>query len=309
MKITRRSAPVNTEPVTPPTHITQTWFAYGSYATVHTVPGLPGYAAKIFKNVPRLRMPQSPAYRNAKLQAMMQLLPPREPTRTRLAWPTETVKDAQGTPIGYIMPKAPQGTVTLMELCETEGRESEKRHAADLLQEAVTQLHRQEFVIGDISAGNTALSPDGTLWIYDCDSWQFTDPENGFLYYASGTTDRYIHPMLRAGFFGQVNPCANYRCPNHGVSHITSLNCRPRTKANDRYAVACIRRELGIDDKAPVGNLKGYRIRRQHDLRPGLIPENAGVPHLEKAVLSCRPAGIPVTSGTPEIRTRLADSP
>ena len=85
----------------------------------------------------------------------------------RIAWPTGVLfGQPRQDPAGYLMPRAEAGCQSLHELMTDEPGSA----AARRLETAVTTLHEQEVVIGDLHPHNAALAPDGQLRIFDTDA-------------------------------------------------------------------------------------------------------------------------------------------
>lgn len=223
----------------------------GTYGTVHPLAHDDGAAAKLYREcrdgtARRLRHNLS-----ERLDRMIELETPWAGDRARVAWPTGTLRipDDQGELPGpsqldgYLMERVPRGRQDLTDLWLRSPGSPRARQAADLLEEAIHEIHRQGFVIGDVSGQNFALAPDGNLWIYDTDGWQFTDRQ-GRLHRAMGATERYTHPDLIRSLAGAQPNCTDRDCPLHGAIHRLTPTCRPRRAEHDDHGIARLAREL-----------------------------------------------------------------
>ena len=219
----------------------------GSFALVHTIVGDDTIAAKLFVSTPNLPL-VAQRYRGRKIASMTAMQPPSMPDSIKTAWPVSVIRcaprdDCHVHIAGYLMPKAPEGTVTLETLSARRAGSPEAVRAAQLLDDALAALHRQGIVFGDVSGRNAALDPDGNLWLYDTDGWQFTDTE-GRLHYAQGATVGYLHPLVATQLAVDFRNCADRRCPYNGIVHSVSVNCHPRRPAHDKYAARRITKML-----------------------------------------------------------------
>ena len=222
----------------------------GTYATVHSINGDDSIAAKLYRpetmNQPMRQIRQ----RSKKIREMSRIEPPNAGERTRIAWPmltlsleTEKTRSDDEPIYGYLMPKAPSGSVSIEQIISGPPRSREQILAAELLQKAIKTLHQNGIVVGDVNSTNAALAPDNTLWLFDVDGWQFTG-SNGQLYYAEGATTRYTHPAVLERIKGSHPNCIDRQCPFSGQSHSPTPNCKPRIPAHDDYAIDKMTRQL-----------------------------------------------------------------
>ena len=222
----------------------------GTYATVHNINGDDSTAAKLYRpktmNQPMRQIQQ----RSKKIREMSLTEPPNAGERTRIAWPMLTLSletertQSDDEPIyGYLMPKAPSGSVSIEQIISGPARYQEKTRVVELLQSAVETLHQNGIVVGDVNSTNAALAPNNTLWLFDVDGWQFTGI-NGQLYYAEGATTGYTHPAVLDRIKGSRPNCIDLQCPLNGQPHSPTPNCKPRSPAHDDYAIKKLTRQL-----------------------------------------------------------------
>ena len=227
----------------------------GAYGIVHRIVGNQDVAAKLYlPNV--LAQPLAQRKRHAnKIRQMCKLGTPETGQNTYVAWPIDTLSMSSATteyndkPIhGYLMPKAPDGTLSIDKLIQQPTTSRKSRITAELLQQATNNLHRHGIVIGDVNGANFALAPDDTLWMFDADSWQFTD-QNGTLHYAEGATTGYTHPDVIQRVLGILPNCLDQQCPLSGQVHAPTPGCQPRNPDHDQYAVNRLTAQL-LDSRA-----------------------------------------------------------
>ena len=131
------------------------------------------------------------------------------------AWPVDIVK-IDGTFAGFLMPKAPADSETLIKLTQRIPRKgwSQQWNGFDRrdywhtirrlklavnLSVAVHAIHQVgDCVIGDFKPDNILATPDGSIFMIDLDSVQYRD-SSGNLFPAGAATPEYIPPELYNG--------------------------------------------------------------------------------------------------------------
>ena len=214
----------------------------GAHAAVYAIADHANLAVRIFHCRANSSLRLHPGHRAARLHAMLQIRPPELPPNTAAAWPVAAITGPDGSATGYLMPKAPPDTVNLKEIIADGNRELRKL-TANRLHEAAAAIHRQGFILGDVNDANIGVTPTGTLWFYDVESWQFTDPE-GNLHHAMGATLPYLHPSIVAEMKGVQRNCTAAGCPGNGYLHAMTPSCRPRQPYHDRYGIDLLCRKL-----------------------------------------------------------------
>lgn len=216
----------------------------GTYGVVHPVAGDDRVAAKMYREWWTQAPRQQRELRTRKLAEMAAVDVPFAGDDVVVAWPQDTVALGDERPVdGYLMVRAPEDAVPLSILGRTRFGSDAAKLAANLLESAVHELHRQGLVLGDVNAVNCALDDRGRLWFYDVDGWQFR-ARDGFLHYAHGATDYYTHQSIFARLSGTLPNCCDPRCPLTGHPHTPTPSCRPREPYHDRFGVAQLVRDL-----------------------------------------------------------------
>ena len=228
----------------------------GTYATVHSIKGYDSIAAKLYLPKTMNQPIRQIRRRSKKIREMSRTEPPNAGERTRIAWPILTLSlETERTRLddeaidGYLMPKAPSGSVSIEQIISRPPRSREQILAVEILQSTVKTLHQNGIVIGDISSTNAALAPDNILWLFDVDGWQFTG-SSGHLYYAEGATTRYTHPAVLDRIKGSRPNCTDPQCPLNGQPHSPTPNCKPRSPTHDDYAIDKLTRQLLAKNQA-----------------------------------------------------------
>lgn len=228
-------------------HVAPEYLGTGSYAKVYPVIDDPLQAAKIYRSLQNHWPRRQRLLQTEKLAAMISMQPPRMPEGIHVAWPTATIHAADSTQPeianGYLMARAPAGSRHISEFARPYDRSAKSLAAAKLIPLAVSALHDQNIIIGDINGRNFALSPDDQLWLFDADGWQLTTPE-GRLHYAQGATDHYTHHSVFDAISGARPNCTDPMCPQAGLPHHPTPSCRPRQHHHDDHGVNVIVRDL-----------------------------------------------------------------
>ena len=170
---------------------------------------VPGQVAKIYHTEKRnYRLTSS---RREKLEDMLA----HNPNVAGVCWPTHLLYNQDRQFVGYLMPLAPAGSLTLQRSVMQIAKEAVRQEllpgwdrldlakVAQAVAAAVAQLHRNNILIGDINDGNFMVDPTDSsrIFLVDCDSYQF----DGYPC-PVGTMD-YSHPntAVRLGVTGDLN--------------------------------------------------------------------------------------------------------
>jgi DNA-binding helix-hairpin-helix protein with protein kinase domain len=140
----------------------------GGEGTVYEVKGKPGTVLKIYHKYDEERSKKITLMTNLKNERLLKYT----------AWPTETVKDARGKVIGFLMPTANGKEVHILYSPKNRLNEFDHVslpfliHTAANIARAFAVVHEIGQVIGDVNHANIVVSNDGTIKLIDCDSFQ-----------------------------------------------------------------------------------------------------------------------------------------
>jgi DNA-binding helix-hairpin-helix protein with protein kinase domain len=179
----------------------------GGEGAVFEIPASPASVAKVYHK-------PLPKDHQAKLQAMAALARP-EVLRVA-AWPTATLHDGRpGAVVGVVMPKV-AGHKEVHHLYSPASRKKEfpqadwafLAHAGANCARAFESIHRAGHVIGDVNQSNVLVSPQATVALIDCDSYQVQ--ANGRRFLCGVGVDLYTPPELQGRSLRGLE-----RTPNH----------------------------------------------------------------------------------------------
>lgn len=164
----------------------------GGEGVVYTLPGYPHLVAKIYSN-------PIDAAQVEKLRTICAMASPQ--LDSACAWPRSLIV-CHDRVCGFTMPLLSGGT----EIHELFGSASRKRlfpkadwgfliHVSKNLAAAVNTLHRSNIVVGDLNQRNTVVFPDGTVKLWDCDSFQIQ--RNNKIYYCKVGVPEFTPPELQ----------------------------------------------------------------------------------------------------------------
>lgn len=203
----------------------------GGEGAVHGVEGRPDDVAKLYLSPPEPRK----ADKLRALAALHAQLP------AVAAWPKEVLLDAAGAVRGFVMPRV-KAHRDAHELYSPKSREeafpeADFRflvHVAANVARAFALVHEHGIVVGDVNHGNVMVSPDGTVMLIDCDSFQVRTPTA--LYPCDVGVPLFTPPELQ----GQ------------------SLRGRERTEDHDRFGLAVLLFHLLFMGRHPfAGRFRG----------------------------------------------------
>ena len=224
----------------------------GSYSTVREVIDCPQLAVKIYRQLPVAFDRRRRRYLASKLTAMLAIPPPHTDVAAVILWPIAIACNSEGEPQGYAMRRLP-GCFRPLKAHPPAPWHPAAQAALRLARQALTQLHSQGFVMGDISPTNILTDPIGQrIALVDSDSWQF--PAAGRLYIADSYTSPYVAPELRPAH-GAVRPiCLNPECPQAGLIHQQKPHqCVPRQPQHDLAALDIMERRSRTATGGPNG--------------------------------------------------------
>ena len=179
----------------------------GGEGSVHALDARPELVAKVYHREPD-------AEKWAKLAAMVRLGSPR---LLRLAtWPVETLhREPGGAVVGFLMPRIGDHKA-VHTLYSPRSRLVEFPragwpfliHAATNTARAFAAIHEHGHVIGDVNHGNLVVSPEATVMLIDCDSFQIASAGRLFLCEVGVST--HTPPELQGRPFREVVRTANH---------------------------------------------------------------------------------------------------
>jgi DNA-binding helix-hairpin-helix protein with protein kinase domain len=152
-----------------------------------------------------------------KLRRMVELVCP-EVTKFA-AWPLATIHQGgrRGPMVGIVMPRV-TGFSPIHMLYSPAHRKlkfpdkdwSFLVHVAANCAAAFDSIHAQSHVIGDVNQGNVLVSPQGTVFLIDCDSFQVTAQDKVFLCQVG--VSHFTPPELHGLSLGKVRRTVNHDC-------------------------------------------------------------------------------------------------
>lgn len=177
----------------------------GGEGAVYEVVNQPTLVAKVY-------LKDIPAERAEKLRAMSQLLTPKLATLT--AWPHDVLYGVGGKVTGFLMPK-----VIAHDVHEVYGPKSRQQifpqadwrllvRTALNTARAFAVVHEAGILVADVNHGGVMVSPNATVRLIDCDSFQFTAGTRTFLC-AVGVED-FTPPELQGKAFHGIVRTANH---------------------------------------------------------------------------------------------------
>lgn len=181
----------------------------GGEGAVYEIQGQSEFVAKLYHE------PPSPE-KAAKLAAMVQF--DAERLSRIAAWPVDVLRDRPGgNVIGFVMHKISEAE----EVHALHSPKSRLRkfpdaswsfliHVATNIARAVATLHEQGFVIGDVNPKNILVTKKATIYLLDCDSFQFT--RDGQSYRCAGGFPEYTPPELQGLALGDLQRTQEHDC-------------------------------------------------------------------------------------------------
>jgi DNA-binding helix-hairpin-helix protein with protein kinase domain len=172
--------------------------AHGGEGSIHAIAGRPGVLAKLY-------FQQPDAARATKLTAMVRL--GSDTLASAAAWPSDLILEttSDGPRVaGFLMPEV-KGHREIHQLFSPVER---KRHfpqanwkmlalAASNLGRVVAAVHASGSVIGDLNQNNVLVSPRATVYLIDCDSFQFRIDDSTYWTCDVGK-EEYLPPELQS---------------------------------------------------------------------------------------------------------------
>ncbi len=177
----------------------------GGEGEVYEVLGQPALVAKLY-------LRKITAERAEKLRIMPKLLTPTLAALT--AWPHDVLSNGAGKVVGFLMPR-----LQAQDVHEVYGPKSRQRHfpQADWrlllrvslnIARAFAVVHEAGHLVADVNHGGVMVSPDATVRLIDCDSFQITHGAKTFL--CEVGVEDFTPPELQGGSFRGVLRTANH---------------------------------------------------------------------------------------------------
>ena len=179
----------------------------------------PGMVAKIMRQQPM------PSDLDEKLRYMVENPPPIvRCSAYRLAWPISLIQRPKraGRTVGYLMPQLDQDRYREIGAYfnpTRRRRQAERRGSsysylhlltmASNLAHAITHLHAQGHVVGDLNSRNILTNDQGRIAIIDTDSFQIRNTETGNLHRCGVGTPEYTAPRLQGVSFTELDQQAD----------------------------------------------------------------------------------------------------
>jgi DNA-binding helix-hairpin-helix protein with protein kinase domain len=194
----------------------------GGEAIIHEVVGRPDLLAKIYIHQARTGYDQKLGW--------MLASPPTDPSRAlghaSIAWPVDLLYTKQHDLVGYLMPYI-RDAVSLLEVFNPRLR-ARKLPGFDLrylyrtaynLAIVVSEIHKQQYVIGDINESNLLVTPSAMVTIIDTDSFQVKEPDGAkqVVYPCPVGKPEYTAPELQGRSFQETVQQPEQDCFGLGV--------------------------------------------------------------------------------------------
>ena len=214
--------------------------AQGGEGTVFNVQGNNDLAAKIWTKTDQIKAEKITAV----VRNRMATTP--STAGTLCAWPQEVLRNRQGNPVGYLMPKVDTNKFdqSFSYYNKSQRDKTEKKHGARIDQEilvtaarnlalAVADVHAAGHVIGDVNEKNVLVNRRGDVVIVDMDSIQVHDGQAGKTYLCEVGRDDYTPPRMQGRNFCQ----------------------EPRTKDDDCFGLAVLTFKLIMGGMHPFSSV------------------------------------------------------
>jgi hypothetical protein len=227
----------------------------GGEAGVFAVSGSANLVAKIYHR------PETQHAR--KIEAMLSSAPKNlnnVSSRIAIAWPVDLLLAARGNQnfVGFLMPRI----AAQRSIIEVYNPLSRKRldpsfnyscllRAAGNLAAAVSALHQDYCVIGDLNETNTWVGRDSRITLIDCDSFQVRDARTGETFRCNVGKAEYTPPELQGERFSEV-----YREREHDLFGLAVLIFQLLMEGTNPFAGV----PLNSDEESVIGD----RIARGH---------------------------------------------
>ena len=194
-------------------NINSTPFANGGEGSIHTIPGS-NLVAKIYNKNERT------SWKREKIEGMVRLSSSFR--NSSIAWPLESLFDSAGF-VGFVMQKFGNAKMLSVAFTKKAFTFKDKLAIAISLCERVSEIHANKQCIGDLSDNNIGIK-DKTVYLYDADSFQFSDYTTKTKYRCCVFTDGFVAPEILT----KMNSCGN----------IKAMKTSPYTVESDLFVLA-----------------------------------------------------------------------
>lgn len=180
--------------------INDTPFANGGEGSIHNIQGS-SLVAKIYKK------PERTFWKQEKITGMVRVSSLFK--NSLIAWPLETLFDATGF-VGFIMQKFENTKMLSVAFTKKTYTFKEKLAIAISLCERVSEIHSIKQCIGDLSDNNIGIK-DTTVYLFDADSFQFSDFVAKAKYRCCVFTDGFVAPevLIKMNSYGNIKTMRN----------------------------------------------------------------------------------------------------
>lgn len=181
----------------------------GGEGSVYELQGQPEFVAKLYHE------PPAPE-KAAKLIALAKR--GTERLHKMSAWPVDVLRDwPDGNVIGFVMRKIAQAEeVHTLHSPKSRLKKFPEAswafllHVATNIARAIAAMHEAGFVVGDVNPKNILVTRQATVYLLDCDSFQFAD--EGKLWRCEGGFPEYTPPELQGIPFSDVDRTQEHDC-------------------------------------------------------------------------------------------------
>ena len=166
-------------------NINSTPFANGGEGSIHTISGS-NLVAKIYNKTERT------LWKQEKIEGMVRVSSSFE--NSSIAWPLESLFDSTGF-VGFVMQKFDNAKMLSVAFTKKAFTFKDKLAIAISLCERASEIHANKQCIGDLSDNNIGIK-DKTVYLYDADSFQFSDYTTKTKYRCCVFTDGFVAPEI-----------------------------------------------------------------------------------------------------------------
>ncbi|MFN7929172.1 MAG: hypothetical protein U0Y68_14735 [Blastocatellia bacterium] len=181
----------------------------GGEGTVYEIEGKPDFVAKLYHEPPS-------AEKATKIVALTARGTDRLSKMS--AWPVDVLRDTPGGHvIGFVMRRIQQAEeVHTLHSPKSRLKKFPEAswafliHVATNIARAIAVMHEAGFVIGDVNPKNILVTRQATVYLLDCDSFQFVDGDK--TYRCEGGFPEYTPPELQGIPFSNINRTQEHDC-------------------------------------------------------------------------------------------------
>lgn len=181
-------------------NINSTPFANGGEGSIHAISGS-NLVAKIYNKNERT------SWKREKIEGMVRLSSSFR--NSSIAWPLESLSDSVGF-VGFVMQKFDNAKMLSVAFTKKTFSFKDKLAIAISLCERVSEIHANKQCIGDLSDNNIGIK-DKTVYLYDADSFQFSDYATKTKFRCCVFTDGFVAPeiLTKMNSYGNIKAMKN----------------------------------------------------------------------------------------------------